>query len=88
MGTPNVINVIKKFKGKAPIVKINYPTDSIGVIIEGSGNPANLLQTDAVPDDYLKGREGELVKITLHATTANDRRDIAVISKPLHCATR
>ena len=39
MGTPNVINVIKKFKGQAPIVKINYPTDSIGVIIEGSGNP-------------------------------------------------
>ena len=39
MGTPNVINVIKKFKGQAPIVKINYPTDSIGVIIEGSENP-------------------------------------------------
>ena len=39
MGTPNVINVIEKFKGQAPIVKINYPTDSLGVIIEGSGNP-------------------------------------------------
>ena len=39
MGTPNVINVIEKFKGQAPIVKINDPTDSIGEIIEGSGNP-------------------------------------------------
>ena len=86
MGTPNVINVIKKFKGQAPIVKINYPTDSIGVIIEGSGNPI-YLQIEAVPDDYFKDRQGELVKITLHATTANDRRDIPVISKPLHCTT-
>ena len=39
MGTPNVINVIKKFKEQAPIVKINYPTYSISMIIEGSGNP-------------------------------------------------
>ena len=82
MGTPNVINIIKKFKGNSPVVKINYPTDSIGVIIEGSGNPI-YLQIDAVPDDYFKDRQGELVKITLHATTANDRRDITVISKPL-----
>ena len=81
-----MINAIEKFKGHAPIVKINYPTDSIGVIIEGSGNPI-YLKIDAVPDDYFKDRQGELVKITLHATTANDRRDITVISKPLHCAT-
>ena len=86
MRTPNVINVIKKFKGHAPIVKINYPTDSIVVIIEESGNPI-YLQIDAVPDDYFKDRQGELVKITLHAATANDRRDITIISKPLHCAT-
>ena len=46
------------------------------------------MQIDAVPDDYLKGRQGELVKIALHATIANDRRDIKVISKPLHYATR
>ena len=86
MGTPNVINIIKKFKGNSPVVKINYPTDSIGVIIEGSGN-SMYLQIDAVPDDYFKDIQGQLVKITLHATTANDRRDITVISKPLHCTT-
>ena len=45
-----MINVIKKFKGHAQIVKINNPTDSIGVIIEGSGNPI-YLQIDAVPGD-------------------------------------
>ena len=82
-----MINVIKKSKGHASIVKINYVTDSIGVIVEGSGNPV-YLQIDAVLDDYLKDRQGELVKITLHAITANDRRDITVISKPLHCSTR
>ena len=52
MGTPNVINVTIKLKGHAPIVKVNNPTDSIRVIIEGSGNPV-YLQIDAVPDDYL-----------------------------------
>ena len=82
-----MINVITKFKGHAPIVKINNPTNTIGVITEGSGNPI-YLQIDAVPGDYLKDIQGELVKITLHATIANDRRTIAVISKPLHFATR
>ena len=55
MGTPHVINIIEKFKGHAPIIKINNPTDSIGVIIEGSGSPI-YLQIDAVPDDYFKDK--------------------------------
>ena len=53
MGTPNVINVTKKLKGHAPIVKVSNPTHSIRMIIEGSGNPI-YLQIDAVPDDYIK----------------------------------
>ena len=72
MGSSNVINVIEEFKGHAPIVKINNPTDSISVIIEGSGNPF-FFQIDAVPDDYFEDRQGKLTKITLHAISANDR---------------
>ena len=60
METPNVINVTKKLKGHAPIVKVNNPTDSIRVIIEESRNPI-YLQID-VADDYIKDRQGELVK--------------------------
>ena len=87
MGTPNVINVIENFKGHTPIIKINNPTDSIGVIIEGSGDPI-YLQIDAIPEDYFKDRQGEVVKITLQATAANDRWNITVISKPLDCANK
>ena len=62
-------------------------TDSIGVITEGSGDPI-YLQIDAIPEDYFKDRQGQVVKITLHATGANGRWNITVISKPLNCATR
>jgi len=82
VGTPNEINVIEKFRRHTPIIKINNPTDSIGVIIERSEDPIHL-QIDAVPEDYFKDRQGELVKITLHATATNDRRNITVIRKPL-----
>ena len=82
MGTPNVINVIEKFNGHTPIIKINNPSDSIGVIIEGPRDSI-YFQIDTVPENYFKDRQDELVKTTLPAATANDRWNIMDISKPL-----
>ena len=87
MGTPDVINGIEKFKGNTPTIKINNPTDSIGVIIEGPKDQI-YLQIDIVPEDYFKDRQGELVNITLNATAANDKWNIMVMSKPLDCVIR